>query len=117
MKKGLIAVLIAANLLMLVLGILTIPPNLRSATGKKPPVIKTEQTTPYYTVAGGRNTARHIAARGRNPIHYTATGGRNPACGHGKRRHPRSGGNRREFIHGGTPRFGGLSLVHRGRAL
>ena len=47
MKKGLIAVLIAANLLMLVLGILTIPPNLRSAaTGKKPPVIKTEQTTP-----------------------------------------------------------------------
>lgn len=37
MKKGLIAVLIAANLLMLAIDILTIPPNLRSAaTGKKP---------------------------------------------------------------------------------
>jgi len=96
MKKGLIAVLIAANLLMLVLGILTIPPNLRSAaTGKKPPVIKTEQTTPVTPSPKGRNPARD----------------------HRKRQYPCAKGNRREFIHGGTPRFGGLSLVHRGRAL
>ncbi len=46
-NKILPAILIAANLLMLVIGVLTIPPNLPSAaTGKKPPVIKTEQTTP-----------------------------------------------------------------------
>jgi hypothetical protein len=46
MKKGLIAVLIAANLLMLVLGILTIPPNLRVAAGKESPLLKAEQTPP-----------------------------------------------------------------------
>jgi hypothetical protein len=46
MKKGLIAVLIAANLLMLVIGILIIPPNLRSADGKDSPVPETEQTAP-----------------------------------------------------------------------
>jgi hypothetical protein len=46
MKKGLIAVLIAANLLMLVIGILTIPPNLRGAAGKNPPVAGMEQTAP-----------------------------------------------------------------------
>ena len=46
MKKGLIAVLIAANLLMLVIGVLTIPPNLRSAAGKEPLVPRAGQTTP-----------------------------------------------------------------------
>ena len=44
MKKGLIAVLIAANLLMLVIGILTIPPNLQAAAGKKPPAPGTKLT-------------------------------------------------------------------------
>ena len=46
MKKGLIAVLIAANLLMLAIGILTIPPNLPSAAGKEPPAPRIEQTAP-----------------------------------------------------------------------
>ena len=46
LKKGLIAVLITANVIMLVVGILTIPPNLRSADGKEPPALGTEQTTP-----------------------------------------------------------------------
>ena len=46
LKKGLIAVLITANVIMLVVGILTIPPNLRSADGKEPPAPGTEQTTP-----------------------------------------------------------------------
>ncbi len=46
LKKGLIAALIAANLLMLVIGILTIPPNLRSAAEKESPVPGTEQTAP-----------------------------------------------------------------------
>lgn len=46
LKKGLIAVLIAANVIMLVIGILTIPPNLRSAAVKESPAPKTEQTTP-----------------------------------------------------------------------
>ena len=46
LKKGLISVLIAANLLMLVIGIITIPPNLRSAAVKESPVPKVEQTTP-----------------------------------------------------------------------
>ncbi|NCC20752.1 hypothetical protein EOM33_07025 [Candidatus Saccharibacteria bacterium] len=46
MKKGLIAALIAANVIMLVVGILTIPPNLRSADGKGPPAPGTEQTAP-----------------------------------------------------------------------
>ena len=44
MKKSLIAVLIAANLMMLVIGILTIPPNLRGAAGKETPVPGEEQT-------------------------------------------------------------------------
>jgi hypothetical protein len=46
LKKGLIAALIAANVIMLVVGILTIPPNLRSADGKGPPALGTEQTAP-----------------------------------------------------------------------
>jgi hypothetical protein len=46
MKKSLIAVLIAANLLMLVIGILTIPPNLRASAGKDSPVPGAEQTPP-----------------------------------------------------------------------
>ncbi|MGI6297663.1 MAG: hypothetical protein ACOX1T_00395 [Saccharofermentanales bacterium] len=46
LKKGLIAALITANVIMLVVGILTIPPNLRSADGKEPPAPGTEQTTP-----------------------------------------------------------------------
>lgn len=44
LKKGLIAVLIAANLLMLVIGVLTIPPNLQSAEKKEPSVPRAEQT-------------------------------------------------------------------------
>ena len=47
LKKGLIAALIAANVIMLVVGILTIPPNLRSADGKGPPALGTEQTAPF----------------------------------------------------------------------
>ena len=46
LKKGLIAALIAANVIMLVVGILTLPPNLRSADGKGPPAPGTEQTAP-----------------------------------------------------------------------
>lgn len=46
LKKGLIAVLITANVIMLVVGILTIPPNLRSEDRKEPPAPGTEQTTP-----------------------------------------------------------------------
>lgn len=44
LKKGLIAVLITANVIMLVVGILTIPPNLRSAAVKESPAPRTEQT-------------------------------------------------------------------------
>jgi hypothetical protein len=43
-NKILPAILIAANLLMLVIGILTIPPNLRSAAVKESPAPRTEQT-------------------------------------------------------------------------
>jgi hypothetical protein len=46
MRKGLIGMLIAANLLMLMIGVLTIPPNLRSAAGKESPVPRAEQTVP-----------------------------------------------------------------------
>ena len=45
-NKILAAILFAANVIMLVVGILTIPPNLRSADGKEPPAPGTEQTTP-----------------------------------------------------------------------
>ena len=46
LKKGLIAALIAANVIMLVVGILTIPPNLRSAAEKEPQVPRAEPTAP-----------------------------------------------------------------------
>ena len=45
-NKILPAILIAANLLMLVIGVLTIPPNLPSAAVKESPAPRTEQTTP-----------------------------------------------------------------------
>ena len=45
-NKILPAILIAANLLMLVIGIITIPPNLQSAAVKESPVPKVEQATP-----------------------------------------------------------------------
>jgi hypothetical protein len=45
-NKILSAILIAANLLMLVIGVLTIPPNLRATDGKEPPVPRAEQTAP-----------------------------------------------------------------------
>lgn len=45
-NKILAAILIAANVIMLVIGILTIPPNLRSADRKEPPAPGTEQTKP-----------------------------------------------------------------------
>lgn len=46
-NKILPAILIVANIFMLMIGIITIPPNLRSgATTKKPPVTKAEQTVP-----------------------------------------------------------------------
>jgi len=45
-KRVLIAVLIMANLLMLVIGIHTIPPNLGSAVGKESSVPRAEQTAP-----------------------------------------------------------------------
>ena len=51
MKKGLIAVLIAANLLMLVIGVLTIPPNLWSA--KESPAPRMEQTAPLDVASPG----------------------------------------------------------------
>lgn len=106
MKKGLIAVLIAANLLMLVIGVLTIPPNLRAADGKESPVPGTELTAPGHTVARGRSASCHTVARGKEP-----------ARDHRKRRYSIAGGNRRGLIHGGTPRSVGLSLVHGGRSL
>lgn len=43
-NKILAAILIAANVIMLVIGILTIPPNLRSAAVKESPAPRTEQT-------------------------------------------------------------------------
>ena len=43
-NKILPAILIAANLLMLVIGVLTIPPNLPSAAVKESPAPRTEQT-------------------------------------------------------------------------
>lgn len=46
LKKGLIAALIAANVIMLVVGILTIPPNLWSAAEKEPQVPRAEPTAP-----------------------------------------------------------------------
>lgn len=46
-NKILFTILIVANIFMLVIGIITIPPNLQSgATAKKPPVTKAEQTVP-----------------------------------------------------------------------
>jgi len=42
-KKALVAILIVANVMALVMGILTIPPNLRSAAGEEPSVPRTEQ--------------------------------------------------------------------------
>ena len=44
LKKGLIAALIAANVIMLVVGVFTIPPNLRSTAVKKSPAPRAEQT-------------------------------------------------------------------------
>ena len=55
LKKGLIAALIAANVIMLVVGVFTIPPNLRSAAVKESPAPRTEQTalvTPSPEVIG-----------------------------------------------------------------
>lgn len=45
-NKILPAILIAANLLMLVIGVLTIQPNLRSAAGEEPSMPRAEQTSP-----------------------------------------------------------------------
>ncbi|NLT41018.1 MAG: hypothetical protein GXX89_11265 [Clostridiales bacterium] len=46
MRKALTAILIAANVIMLAVGILTIPPNFRAEAGKKSPAPRTEQTAP-----------------------------------------------------------------------
>ena len=46
LKKGLIAVLITANVIMLVVGIFTIPPNLRAEAEKESSVPRAEQTSP-----------------------------------------------------------------------
>ena len=46
LKKGLIAALIAANVIMLVVGVFTIPPNLLSVDAKGTPAPGTEQTVP-----------------------------------------------------------------------
>ncbi len=69
-NKILPAILITANLLMLVIGILTIPPNLRSAVGKDSPVPRVEQAapvipsleeeTPLVTTESGSNPATEI---------------------------------------------------------
>jgi len=48
-KRALIAVLIAANLVMLVIGVLTIPPNLKAAAGGNTPAPRAEQTAPVST--------------------------------------------------------------------
>ena len=93
LKKGLIAVLIAANVIMLVVGILTYRPIYGQQT-EKDPAPGTEQTAPV------------------TPLQEEQ-----PARDRGKRRYSRARGNRREFIHRGTSRFGGLSLVHWGRGL
>lgn len=45
-KKILPAILIAANVIMLVVGVFTIPPNLQSAAKKESPVPRVEQTSP-----------------------------------------------------------------------
>ena len=65
--KILPAILITANLLMFVIGILTIPPNLRPATGKESPVQQVVQKapvtpspkteTPLVTMDSGHNPA------------------------------------------------------------
>ena len=48
-----IAVLIAANLVMLVIGVLTIPPNLKAAAGGNTPAPRAEQTAPVSTDESG----------------------------------------------------------------
>jgi len=106
MKKGLIAVLITANLLMLVIGIFTIPPNLPKlwgAAGNKPPAPGTKLAAPVDIIAGGRNSASHTGVGERDSVRHAAAGGRNSARGHGRRQYSRPGEDRRELIHGGTP--------------
>ena len=66
MKKDLIAVLIAANLLMLVIGVLTITPNLRAEFGKEPPAPKEDQTVPV-TPSLEEQTLPATAERRDNP--------------------------------------------------
>ena len=53
-KRGLIAVLIVANLLMLVIGIVTIPPNLRAKAEKKISCADGGANRTYHTAVGGR---------------------------------------------------------------
>ena len=48
-KRGLIIVLIAANLLMLVVGIITIPPNLQGAVKKAGPSVAVASASPIAT--------------------------------------------------------------------
>lgn len=65
-NKILPAILIAANLLMLVIGVLTIPPNLTSAAVKESPAPRTEQTV-LVTPASEKETPHAATGSGSIP--------------------------------------------------
>ncbi|WP_352418231.1 hypothetical protein [Proteiniborus sp.] len=56
-NKILPAILITANVLMLVIGILTIPPNLKATVGSDVPEPRAEQTAPIGTVEPDEDTS------------------------------------------------------------
>ncbi len=95
-NKILPAILIAANLLMLVIGVLTIPPNLPSAAVKESPAPRTEQTV-LVTPASEKETPPPAATESGSIPAPEVTGV--------------------SLSTEERPRFGGLSLVHRGRGL
>ena len=66
-NKILPAILITANLLMLVIGILTIPPNLWATDGKEPSMPGAEQTTPGIPVSESE-TAPTLTESGGIPV-------------------------------------------------
>jgi hypothetical protein len=76
-NKVLLAILITANLLMLVIGILTIPPNLVSAEGKESPVLKAEKTAPG-TSSPEKNTLPETSPLENNPLPETTESGSIP---------------------------------------
>ncbi len=64
MKKGLIVALIAANVIMLVVGVFTIPPNLLSVDAKGTPAPGTEQTVPITPSPEEQTTPATTESRG-----------------------------------------------------